>query len=360
MENKNISNSIVNAVLKLSLIAFGFFIFLKLNIVLIYFIVAAIISLIGRPIVIFLEEKLKFRKLFAALFTLLFLVSLIFGLISLIIPLILKQGENLSLLNLKALESNLNQLMVEISNYFNLDSFNNSRNLNSILNIENLEAIPNFLNYLLSLLGSFTAGLFSVMFISFFLLKDSRILENTILLLVNDKNQEKLEKSIEKIKNLLSRYFLGLLLQISILLIFYTIVLTVFSIENAFVIAFLCALLNLIPYIGPLIGIFLMMFLTMTSNIGADFSTVILPKTIYVLMGFIIGQLIDNIFSQPYIFSNSVKSHPLEIFIVILAGGTLLGTTGMIVAIPLYTSLKVILKEFLFDNKIVKSITKDI
>jgi len=250
--------------------------------------------------------------------------------------------------------------MIEISNYFNLDSFDNSRNLNSILNIENLEAIPNFLNYLLSLLGSFTAGLFSVMFISFFLLKDSRILENTILLLANDKNQEKLEKSIEKIKNLLSRYFLGLLLQISILLIFYTIVLTVFSIENAFVIAFLCALLNLIPYIGPLIGIFLMMFLTMTSNIGADFSTVILPKTIYVLIGFIIGQLIDNIISQPYIFSNSVKSHPLEIFIVIITGGTLMGTTGMIVAIPLYTSLKVILKEFLFENKIVKSITKDI
>ena len=79
MENKNISNSIVNAVLKLSLIGFGVFIFLKLNIVLIYFIVAAIISLIGRPIVIFLEQKLKFRKLFSALFTLLFLVGLIFG-----------------------------------------------------------------------------------------------------------------------------------------------------------------------------------------------------------------------------------------------------------------------------------------
>jgi len=360
VENKNISNSIVNAVLKLSLIGFGVFIFLKLNIVIIYFIVAAIISLIGRPIVIFLEQKLKFRKLFAALFTLLFLVGLIFGLISLIIPLIVKQGESLSLLNLKALESNFNQLMIEISNYFNLDGLSGSRNLNSLLNIENLEAIPNFLNYLLSLLGSFTVGLFSVMFISFFLLKDSRILENTILLLVNDKNQEKLENSIEKIKNLLSRYFLGLLLQISILIVFYTIVLSVFSIENAFVIAFLCALLNLIPYIGPVIGIFLMMFLTMTSNIGADFSTVILPKTLYVLIGFTIGQIIDNIFSQPYIFSNSVKSHPLEIFIVILAGGTLLGTTGMIVAIPLYTSLKVILKEFLFDNKIVKSITKDI
>ena len=197
-------------------------------------------------------------------------------------------------------------------------------------------------------------------FISFFFIKDSRLLENAILIFVNDKSEDKLKKSFEKIKNLLSRYFLGLLLQISILLVLYSIILLVFGIKNAFVIAFLCALLNLIPYIGPLFGAFLMMFLTMTSNLEADFSTVILPKTIYVMIGFTIGQLVDNIFSQPYIFSNSVKSHPLEIFIVILAGGTLMGTIGMIVAIPLYTSLRVILKEFLSDNKIVKSLTQNL
>ena len=159
---------------------------------------------------------------------------------------------------------------------------------------------------------------------------------------------------------MLSRYFLGLLLQISILLIIYTIVLVVFGIQNAFVIAFLCALLNLIPYVGPLIGGLLMMFLSMTSNLDAEFSTVILPKTIYVMIGFSIGQLIDNFFSQPMIFSNSVKSHPLEIFIVILAGGSLMGSVGMIVAIPLYTSIKVMLKEFLSENKIVKSLTQDL
>ena len=141
---------------------------------------------------------------------------------------------------------------------------------------------------------------------------------------MNDKITDRVEKSIEKTKRLLSRYFLGLLLQISILLIIYSIVLAIFKVENAFIIAFLCALLNLIPYLGPIIGGALMMVLTMTSFIGADFSTVILPTTSYVMIGFVIGQLIDNFFSQPFIFSNSVKSHPLEIFIVILASGTLL------------------------------------
>ena len=61
--------------------------------------------------------------------------------------------------------------------------------------------------------------------------------------MVEDKISDKVEKSINKIKNLLSRYFLGLLMQISILLIIYSIVLAILDVQNAFVIAFLCALL---------------------------------------------------------------------------------------------------------------------
>ena len=362
MEAKNISQGIINAILKLGLISLGIFLLMELKVLLIYLVVAAIISLIGRPIVLFLKNKLKFNNLLAASFSLLVLVGVLFGIISLFIPLVIQQGENLSLLNVDELEYKLEKLMNEISLFFNLDPTNIAQysSLKNIINTDNLGAIPEFLNHLLSILGSFTIGLFSVTFISFFLLKDSHILENAILVFVNDKSEGRMKKSFEKIKNLLSSYFLGLLLQISILLVMYSIILLIFGIKNAIVIAFLCALLNLIPYIGPLIGAVLMMFLTMTSNMEADFSAVILPKTIYVMIGFFIGQLIDNFFSQPFIFSNSVKSHPLEIFIVILAGGTLMGTTGMIVAIPLYTALKVIFKTFMSENKIVKSLTQDL
>ena len=75
---------------------------------------------------------------------------------------------------------------------------------------------------------------------------------------------------------------------------------------------------------------------------------------------YFIAQMIDNFVSQPIIFSKTTKSHPLEIFLVIIIGGLLLGPVGMIVAVPTYTALKVILKEFLSDNKIVKSLTKDL
>jgi predicted PurR-regulated permease PerM len=97
----------------------------------------------------------------------------------------------------------------------------------------------------------------------------------------------------------------------------------------------------------------------MSSNLGMDLETVIIPTTIYVMIGYIIAQIIDNFLSQPFIFSNSVKSHPLEIFLVIMISGILFGVVGMIIAIPTYTVIKVILKEFLSDNKIVKSLTKN-
>jgi predicted PurR-regulated permease PerM len=151
-------------------------------------------------------------------------------------------------------------------------------------------------------------------------------------------------------------------IQIFILFFIYTLILLIFGVSNAVVIAFLCALLNIIPYIGPLISAFLMIVLTMTSGLGQnlDFQSEILIKTIKVMIGFIIAQVIDNFVSQPIIFSKTTKSHPLEIFLIIIIGGILAGPLGMIIAVPTYTVLKVILKEFMSDNKIVSSLTKEI
>tara|TARA_Y100000815_G_scaffold136488_1_gene123049 strand:+ start:25 stop:744 length:720 start_codon:yes stop_codon:yes gene_type:complete len=223
-----------------------------------------------------------------------------------------------------------------------------------------LKFIPNFINSIVNVLSNFSIGLFSVLFISFFFLKDSKLMQNGILTFVPDNKESNLVKSVEKINNLLSRYFAGILLQLFILFVIYTISLLIVGVENAIVIAFLCALFNIIPYIGPIIGGVTMVLLTMTTFIDADFSTVILPKAIYVLIGLTVGQLIDNFFSQPFIFSTSVKSHPLEIFLIIIIAGLLFGVVGMVVAVPGYTAIKVILKEFLAENSFVKKLTKNL
>jgi len=361
MNAKEISSGIVRAVLQLTGICILVWLLLQVKTLLIYMLIAGIVSLIGRPINQLLTKRLKLKNILASSITIVFLMWILVSIFSLFVPLLVQQGENLSLLEVNELKGNIETLIQEIGTYFNLNNsfWQQQFSVDNLFQNVNFGLLPELLNQTLELLGGFTIGLFSVVFILFFFLKDSHLQERIILALVNDEVTDRVEKSIEKTKDLLSRYFLGLLLQISILLIIYSIVLAIFDVENAFIIAFLCALLNLIPYLGPIIGGVLMLLLTMSSFIGADFSTVILPKTGYVMIGFVIGQLVDNFFSQPFIFSNSVKSHPLEIFIVILASGTLLGPVGLIIAIPLYTTIKVIAQEFMAENKIVKSLTKN-
>ena len=78
------------------------------------------------------------------------------------------------------------------------------------------------------------------------------------------------------------------------------------------------------------------------------------------MIGYGIIQLIDNFLNQPLIFGKSVKSHPLEIFIIILIAGLVFGIIGLVLAIPTYTAIKVISKEFLSEYKIVKKLTQNL
>ena len=362
MNSNTISKGILQAVGIIAGILLVFYFLYKIQSVIVYIAVAAVISLIGLPIVRFLRNKLKFKNTLAVIVTMALMLGFLFGLIRMFIPLIVEQGQNLALLDIDQLQGNIENLYQQAMDYFSINNIDVEQSIkdSNLLSKLDFAFIPDFLNSVISGLGNFSIGLFSVLFISFFLLKDSQLLENGIMTLVPDDKESGSKRSFEKIKNLLSRYFVGLFFQILILFVIYTITLLIFGVENAVVIAFLCALLNLIPYVGPLISGALMIILTMSSNLGESFSSVILPTTIYVMIGFIIGQLVDNFFSQPFIFSQSVKSHPLEIFLVIIIAGILFGPIGMIVAVPAYTAIKVILKEFLSDNKIVKQLTKDL
>ena len=120
----------------------------------------------------------------------------------------------------------------------------------------------------------------------------------------------------------------------------------------------ICAVLNIIPYIGPLISIFLMIILSATNNLDTFIFSEFLINSVWLFSGFVIIQLMDNFLLQPYIFSSSIKSHPLEVFVVIIFSGLLFGIFGLIIAIPLYTTFKVIYNSFFDTRKILKSLFK--
>ena len=360
--SKIIANGILRAIGFLILAAVVLNFLYLIQSVIIYVVVALILTLIGNPILDFFNKRLKFKHTLATIATLFIFISFITSFVLMFIPLISSQGENLSLLKTAEIEKNLTQLLNQTSAFLESYHIDSEKMLNEakLTSKINFNFLPNFLNTILETISSFGIGLASVLFITFFFLKDRLLFTEGAKKLIPNGQEDKILNSIHKINHLLSRYFIGLLLQLFIVFILYIIVLLIFGIPNLFIIAFLCAVLNIVPYIGPLIASILAAILTMLSKLGSDFQTEILPTTIYVLIGFWVVQVIDNNLSQPFIFSKSVSSHPLEIFLVILIAGFLSGILGMIIAVPLYTILKVIGKEFFPENIVIKLLTKNI
>ncbi len=134
----------------------------------------------------------------------------------------------------------------------------------------------------------------------------------------------------------------------------------IFGIENALLIGFFGGIMNIIPYIGPIIGSTIGIILGLTGVLVSGTFNELLPVFFKLAGIFLVVNFIDNNILAPLIYSKSVKSHPLEIFFVIIMGGSLAGLLGMLLAVPVYTILRVIAREFFQQFRIVKKLTDTI
>ena len=354
------SQDLVKSIIILSAIALIILLLFKIRLGLLYIFISIILTLIITPFNKLLKNKLKIGNSLSSLLSLTMLISFLSLLIVLFVPVLTKQGKNLSLLNTSEFREKIQSTITGLKDYFenqNISIIDFISDLNIISEID-FSFVTKLFNSIISQIGSFSIGVLSVMFITFFLLKDGNIIFNKIIKLFPKKHVNKLSKSFIKIENLLTRYFVGVSLQILILFSFYLALLLIIGIENAFAIAFICAILNIIPYLGPLISIILMIILSVTSSLDIFLINDFITNSFWLFTGFVFIQLIDNFLLQPYIFSSSVKSHPLEVFIVIISAGLLFGIFGLIIAIPVYTTLKVIYQSFFDTKKMISNILK--
>ena len=354
-------------VLIISLLIVGFLIYYFSEIVA-YVLIAWVISMLGEPVMDLLLNRLGFRKYkmghgLAAILTLVSFV-LIFVVISWIfVPLIVQQARNLAGVDYHSIGAALEDPLLRINQWlYDFGLINEIRPAGEQLS-DLLSAwfkpgqISNIFGTIVGLAGNIFIAIFSILFIAFFFLKEEKIFVNFLKAVVPTKYEDQVVKAIEDLSTLLTRYFGGILFQITIITLFVSVALGIFGIKNALLIGFFAAIINVIPYIGPMIGAAFGVFITISANLDLDFYSQMLPMLLTVIAVFAAMQLMDNFFLQPFIFSNSVKAHPLEIFIVILLGAKLGGILGMVLAIPGYTVMRVIAKVFLSEFKIVRKIT---
>lgn len=237
--------------------------------------------------------------------------------------------------------------------------------------------IPELFGNAIGFFSNLFIAIMSIFFVSFFFLKEQGLFSSIISTILPNKFESKGMHAIEETSTLLIRYFIGISVQIIVITAFVTLALTVLGIKNALLIGFFAALMNVIPYLGPILGAAFGVIITVSSYAAASnspelaevineaaqqssFYTDLLPTILKVLVVFMIMQILDNFIFQPFIFGKSVKAHPLEIFIVVLMGAKVGGILGMVLAIPVYTILRVIAKVFMSEFKIVQQITKNL
>ena len=364
---RNVSRYITIAV---SLLVAGYLIYTFSDIVM-WFIIAWILSMLGQPLMRFFQKYIrigKFRigKSGSALLTILCFFIVVFSIVLLFVPLVVQEAEALAKIDYegigKSLEGPINQAKEWLAlRGIQVDERSPDQMLrDALLNVVNFGDVTDFFGSSISVVSGFLVGFFSIVFITFFFLQEQGMFVNFVTALVPAKYEAQTREVIEDISKMLTRYFGGVALQIFLIAIYVSIFLSILGIKNAVLIGFFAALMNLIPYLGPTIGGALGIFIAVSTNLDADFYSVLLPITIKVALVFWTVQLIDNYFLTPYIFSNTVKAHPLEIFIVIIMAAKIGGVLGMVLAIPAYTIIRVIAREFLNRFKIVQQFTNQL
>ncbi len=336
-----------------------------------YVLIAWVISLITEPVTKFFLLKLKLKNKkwgpsVSALLTMIVIIVVFLLLLFLLVPPIIEQTAKLANVDFQLVVQKLEEPIQRINGWLEslgvpVTDGKGLENLSEPLKkYFSVGQIGEFFSNLLGTAGSVLFGLFAVLFILFFFLREEDMFRNFLLALTPNEYVDKVDKTITESTQLLTRYFAGILLQITIITLFVTIFLSILNIKNALLIGFFAALINVIPYLGPLIGAIFGIFITISANIDLPFFPEMMNLIIKVGIVFATMQLLDNMILQPFIFSNSVRAHPLEIFIVILLGGKLGGITGMVLAIPTYTLIRVVAKVFLSEFKIVQKMSRNL
>ncbi|MDR5588592.1 MULTISPECIES: AI-2E family transporter [Clostridium] len=326
--------------------------------------IAILITYILFPLTKGIENFLKNNKIYkiknkgtyralSIIFSYLAIIGIILGLLCGIYFMIGGQlSKNISISN----------IVEYISIYLSTHSFSNSsislalENLNlPFLNAieDHIVVVVNFIqNYITNnmgkmasfavSIGSGVATFFIALVISIYLLKDHEYFINLwnklyYLIFRNSKVGKKINYVFSTIHEVFGKFIRGQLLEAFFVGILSAIALSIVGIDYAFVIGIIVGLSNLIPYVGPIVGTILAAIMGLLSGTPI--------KIVYAIIAMIIVQQIDNNLLAPKIVGNSVGLHAVFTMLAILIGGNIGGLFGMLLAVPLAASFKV-----LFNN----------
>lgn len=171
-------------------------------------------------------------------------------------------------------------------------------------------------------------------FILFYLLRDGKQLNGYIAQFLPVKWRSSVAAVLSDVNSQLSNYVRGQVTVAMIVALMFSILFSIIGLKYPITLGILAGFLNLIPYLGS--------FLAMLPAIvlGMFAGPFMLAKVIIV---FVVEQTIEGRFVTPLIIGSSLNIHPITILFVLLTAGQMFGVLGVLLAIPVYASAKVVL-----------------
>jgi len=344
----------------MGLVALGAFLWF-FRIIILYIICAVVLSFIAEPIADFCK-RIRYKnwilpswaRAFLALTTMLLLFI---GTFALFAPIIQEEAMIIGQLDLRVVLQKF-----DFDHYFAAyqEMGVSDMAIQALTGEIQLSSIQNAFSGVITWFGGLVVGVVSVLFITFFFLKDGFLFARIVFSLTPEKHMEAMKNIMEHTHDLLRRYFIGVVVQSLIMSVMVGVALYCLGVKNALLIGVFAGLSNVIPYLGPVLGAVFALLVVVTSALQANAGVDLGPLVLQVVAVFAIAQQIDGFVVQPLVLGSSVKAHPLEVFLVVLMAGMVGGIGGMIAAIPVYTIIRVIAREFFSAFKPIQSLTRDL
>lgn len=333
-----------------------------------YILVAGVLAIMCQPLVNKVAGlsigKLKIPRWVAAIVGVVTMWLVIIAFFVLFIPLISGKVSDLAGLDYQSMLAAVQEPMAEIGNflnkYFKVDISEASLTAmlaDQVQKILNVGALNNIFSSVFSVAGSVAVAVVSISFIAFYFMKEEGLFLRILLAVTPLRYADNVTRAVDKITKMLSRYFLGVVCQSTIMMLIISVILICFGFrpQDAFFVGVIEGVFNIIPYVGPWVGFILSGLAGLTFVAPGSMSIGIV---LLIIAGTVlVAQFVDNYFVSPNIFSRQMNAHPLEIFIVTLVAGSCLGILGMLVAIPAYTVVRILAKEFLYNYRLVRELT---
>lgn len=317
------------------------------------FFIGLIIAWLLDPLVTFLQKR-KVKRPIGAIFVFFIFIIVLYVFFRIMIPMLYSQLNDF-VSTLPSLFSSIGTWISELFNKFEVagvdltgietNVYKSIENLSSSLTTSLPTTAINIISSLVSGIGTFLIGLI----VGFYLLIDFDRVRN-IFSFIPEKYRINSANMLLKLNSTLKNFFQGTVIIMIIISIISSIGYSIVKLPTPILFGVICAITNVIPYIGPWIGgaLCVIVGFTVSPTVGI----------LAALVAFIIQQ-IDAIFLQPIIMGKTMKLHPVTIMIGLLIFGYFFGILGMILATPVLSCCKIIIKYYLDKYEIIDKMKKN-